>query len=237
MPFAALVDEENNYLVERFTVTYVTSGRDLLRLQVPRASRSQPVIVATPAFGEPALVRTDRDARPQVDYSQVFFGPLPGAASELRALKALLPSATFLTGKQATEAALRGVSGPRLLHVATHGFFLRDEEDAGDRDAKVTSTGGTRLGRWTKWVENPLLRSGLALAGANQGLSGEYDGVLTALEATGLESVGNRTRRAVCVRYRTRRREARRWRLRPSARAGPGRRGEPVDEPMAGIRP
>ena len=190
VPFAALVDEENNYLIERFTVTYVTSGRDLLRLQVPRESRSPPVIVATPAFGEPAQVTTDRDSRPQVDYSQVFFGPLPGAASEVRALKELLPSATFLTGEQATEAALRRLSGPRLLHVATHGFFLRDEEDAADRDAKVTSTSGTRLGKWARWVENPLLRSGLALAGANKGLKGEHDGVLTALETTGLNLWG-----------------------------------------------
>ena len=61
----------------------------------------------------------------------MFFGPLPGAADEVRALKELLPTATFLTGAQATEAALRRVNGPRLLHVATHGFFLRDDEGAG----------------------------------------------------------------------------------------------------------
>lgn len=190
VPFAALVDEENNYLVDRFTITYLTSGRDLLRLQVPRESRSQPVIVATPTFGEPALVTTNRDSRPRVDDSQAFFGPLPGAATEVRALKELLSNATFLTGEQATEAALRRVSGPRLLHVATHGFFLRDEEDVAGDDSNATSTSGTRLGKWARWVENPLLRSGLALAGANQGSSGEDDGVLTALEAAGLDLWG-----------------------------------------------
>lgn len=189
VPFAALIDENDTYLVERFTITYLTSGRDLLRLQVPHDTRSEAVIVAAPAFGEPALVSTNRGAQPQVDYSQLFFGPLPGAASEVRALKALLPKATFLTGTQATEAALRRVSGPRLLHVATHGFFLRDEE-ADDTNAAGTS--GTRLGRWARWVENPLLRSGLALAGANQGLSDEDDGVLTALEAAGLDLWGTR---------------------------------------------
>jgi CHAT domain-containing protein len=83
IPFAALVDEQTQCLVERYTITYLTSGRDLLRLQVPRDSRSQPVIVAAPAFGEPALVAADPDAAPhprqidertegraQVDYSQ-----------------------------------------------------------------------------------------------------------------------------------------------------------------------
>ena len=56
IPFAALVDEHNSYLVDRYTITYLTSGRDLLRLQVPRASKSAPVVVADPAFGEPATV-------------------------------------------------------------------------------------------------------------------------------------------------------------------------------------
>ena len=192
VPFAALVDEEDRYLVERFTITYLTSGRDLLRLQVAHEPRGQPVIVATPAFGEPALLSTNRGPRQQVDYSQVFFGPLPGAATEVRALKALLPTAALLTGAQATEAALRGLSGPRLLHVATHGFFLGDDDATADRDSSAAGTSGTRLGRWARWVENPLLRSGLALAGANHSPSGDDDGVLTALEAASLDLWGTR---------------------------------------------
>ena len=35
-------------------MSYLTSGRDLLRMQVPRVARSNPVIVADPLFGEPA---------------------------------------------------------------------------------------------------------------------------------------------------------------------------------------
>lgn len=42
------------------------------------------------------------------------------------------------------------------------------------------------------WVENPLLRSGLALAGANQRRSGQEDGILTALEAAGLDLWGTK---------------------------------------------
>ena len=34
IPFGALVDEQNRYLVENYSLTYLTSGRDLLRLQV-----------------------------------------------------------------------------------------------------------------------------------------------------------------------------------------------------------
>src|SRR5262249_32705946 len=51
MPFAALVDESNHYLVENYSITYLTSGRDLLRLQSPHNVQSGNVlIVADPLF-------------------------------------------------------------------------------------------------------------------------------------------------------------------------------------------
>ena len=60
VPFAALVDARNQYLVERYTISFLSSGRDLLRLQIPRESRGEAVIVAAPAFGEPALIGANR---------------------------------------------------------------------------------------------------------------------------------------------------------------------------------
>jgi CHAT domain-containing protein len=45
---------------------------------------------------------------------------------------------------------------------------------------------------WAAHIPNPLLRSGLALAGANQGKSGDNDGVLTALEAAFLDLSGTK---------------------------------------------
>jgi len=190
VPFGALVDERGAYLVERFSITYLTSGRDLLRLQVPQPERSHVVVLGDPTFGDPAL--RAGSTGPAIDDSQMFFGPLPGVASELRALRTLLPSATFFTRDAATKAALMGVKGPRILHIATHGFFLRDEPVEREPAATMTFRDATRLATATHHVDNPLLRSGLALAGANAGARGSDTGVLTALEAADLDLWGTK---------------------------------------------
>ncbi len=51
VPFAALVDEQNQYLIERYTISYLTSGRDLLRLQDSPPEQGVPLVVADPLFG------------------------------------------------------------------------------------------------------------------------------------------------------------------------------------------
>jgi CHAT domain-containing protein/Tfp pilus assembly protein PilF len=181
VPFEALVDEHGRYLIERYSTSYLTSGRDLLRMQATRAAHSAPVIFADPIFGEPATTsgRPQEDAVAPAshsvttgkDLSAVYFAPLAATAEEARAIKALFPDATLFTGQQATKTALQHVKGPRMLHIATHGFFLRD--------AHLT-------------VENPLLRSGLALAGANLTHDSPGSGMLTALEASGVNLWGTK---------------------------------------------
>jgi CHAT domain-containing protein/Tfp pilus assembly protein PilF len=199
IPFESLVDEQGRHLIQRYSFTYLTSGRDLLRLRAARESKGGPLVVADPAFGEPAVVASragmgrtaDANGRVQLDYSQLFFGPLPGVGAEVRALKELLPQATFLTREQATKSALMRVSAPSILHIATHGFFLQNDPQVRDRGGAQTKS-ETRLGKSLAQVENPLLRSGLALAGANRGLGGEEDGVLTAFEAAHLDLWGTK---------------------------------------------
>ena len=97
----------------------------------------------------------------------------------------------MLRGTHATEAALKKVAGPRILHIATHGFFLPAEAprpvDA-PPGAPASAPAGPQAEATTP--ENPLLRSGLVLAGANRLSSGGEDGILTALEAAGLDLWG-----------------------------------------------
>ena len=201
IPFGALLDEHGKYLVEGYSITYLTSGRDLLRLQAGAASKQGPLVFANPLFDAQAAADQSTQGaaagagqRRSVDLSQVRFAPLPGTAGEAQALGSILPGVKVLAEAQATEAALKQVSGPSVLHVATHGFFLPDqppEADAVARGLGLTADGAPAAG--ARREENPLLRSGLALAGANRGQSGAgEDGVLTALEAAGLDLWGTK---------------------------------------------
>ena len=181
VPFEALVDEHGRYLIERYGMTYFTSGRDLLRMEVPKGTPGRPLIVADPLFGEPAGRAVARNRTGSVrrsvtggrEIGSLYFAPLSGSAAEARAIKSLFPDATLLTGRRATKASLETASAPSILHIASHGFFL---EDAGLSGSLVS--------------QNPLLRSGLALAGANLPGPAQGDGILTALEAAGLDLWG-----------------------------------------------
>ncbi len=193
VPFEALVDEQGRYLVERFAFTYLTSGRDLLRLASREPAREGALVVADPDFGAhgaPAPAQGQRETRGgerAVDMTRVRFPPLPGTRNEALAVRKALPDARLLLSAEATESAVKAVKGPRILHLATHGFFLpepRAPERGTDRNSQAIAAAVQR--------KSPLLRAGIALAGANARQSGDDDGILTALEASALDLGGTK---------------------------------------------
>ena len=181
VPFEALVDENGKYLIERFTFNYLTSGRDLLAWRNNASAKEGPVVVANPDYGE-AEAGSGHDR---------LFEPLPATGSEGRKLAHLLhlkPDFLLEQGR-ATKAAVLKVASPVLLHVATHGFFFESEPPATPSQSASSYFGGNGpalAGR----IDNPLLRAGLALAGANHVSPSGESGILTALEVSGLDLFG-----------------------------------------------
>ena len=170
LPFEVLVDENNQYLVENYQITYLTSGRDLLQ-QKPKNNRQIPLIMANPKYEQHGEV--DLENYLSIGLSDQVFPILGGTQQEAETMSQLFPEALILTKTTATENALKQIKNPNFLHIATHGFFL----------SKPTSENSTD-------IYNPLFRSGLVFAGVEQQQSEGDDGIFTAYEATFLNLVG-----------------------------------------------
>jgi CHAT domain-containing protein len=123
--------------------------------------------------------------------------PLPGTVAEVAAVKAAFAqhfsqvAPLELTGAAATKNAVRDeMSKCRYLHFSTHGFFAAPKvKSATSLDAQQNSTAmGSLVTRQDVSGYHPDLLSGLVLAGANrQAADGQEDGILTALEVSGLD--------------------------------------------------
>lgn len=127
------------------------------------------------------------------EYGTQEVSALPGTKVEIDGVAKILTTAGYkvnkLTEKNANEKNIKVVKGTELVHIATHGYFLQDA-DAGANG----SVFGVNVENATN---NPLLRSGLILAGAEKAITGaEADitnndnGVLTAYEAMNLNLEG-----------------------------------------------
>ncbi|MEO0853316.1 MAG: CHAT domain-containing protein, partial [Cyanobacteria bacterium J06648_11] len=186
LPLGALLDRENAFLLETYQITYLTSGRDLLRMQSSELPSRPPLLFANPAFEEADAIAApgspDRSHRRAGSLRGIKYGPLPFAEAEAEAIAPLFPAARTFIGADATETQLKQVRSPQFLHLATHGFFEGDRSAIAPNSADPATEAGA--------IENPLLLSGLALAGFNNRRSGNEDGVLTALEVTGLDLQG-----------------------------------------------
>jgi CHAT domain-containing protein/Flp pilus assembly protein TadD len=164
--FATLLDPQADFLAERYDISYLSSGRDLVTSSSSVDSEASQVRL----FGNPEYGTHD----PTV--TGVVLSPLPGTAVECQALESALTtqSPVLVLGAQATEAEVRKLGSPRILHIATHGLFL--SESLGPR--------------------NPMSRSGLAFVGAQTTLDGwaggrasepDQDGLLTAEEVGSMD--------------------------------------------------
>lgn len=201
LPFEILPMPDSSYLIEKYSVSYLSSGRDLLRYRQPTETSADVIIMADPDFDNAAPLTIEASSvltTAGVHVSDTLIHQLRGSegclegpfgrlghgltegkhvAESFRNLSKR--SVAEFYGPQASEARLKGVvAGPGVLHLATHGYFCPKAEDL--------PTG----------YENPLLRSGLLLAGCNRNIARDTatvtgeDGILTAFEVSGLNLNG-----------------------------------------------
>ncbi len=195
--FNILSDTNGTFLLEKMAISMVTSGRDILQwYSTPEQTANQ---IAT-LFFSPDYDNYDDHDRPhqlanfssttnsiplrgtlnEIDCLGDDYAPLPQSVVEGEAVESLLVSHGYQNIDaydkiRANETNLKQLSySPTILHIASHGFYCEPEQE-------------------TRKTFNPLLFSGLVLAGANRSFDSDEsdiirtdDGILTALELSSL---------------------------------------------------
>lgn len=192
---AALPTGDGRYLIETGpAIRLLSTGRSLLRAdgEDERVSGRGILALGSPDFNADGAMRIAgmqkdrtavpyRGASPSCALRDMSWAELPAARREVESLEALWKDrepVVLLTGGTASEERFKSdAAGKRLLHLATHGYFLKDRCE----------------GMAGMPIRNPLLMSGLVMAGANRGESpagGAEDGILTAEELAALDLRG-----------------------------------------------
>jgi CHAT domain-containing protein len=201
VPFAALPSptDPGRYLNEAFQLRILTTGRDLVRLQQPiqaagGQSAGSNLLLADPDYGPPSTATS-------ATANSFSFLPLPYTKAEAEQLKGLLHVPEPFLGREATASQVLRSRGPRVLHIATHGYFQPEVfTTAGTRLMASRAADGSGFATAQLYQPNsqlqlenqePLQRIYLALAGANiPTANAADDGRLTAAEAAGMDLAG-----------------------------------------------
>ncbi len=176
---------EGNFLLTQNNIVLISSTRDLIESRAGKSKSKAKTEVDKKAgdailLGNP-LYYTAADTKAHT------ISQLPGAETEVLQVDAILKASnrrvTTYLGTEATEGQLKKVFNPGIFHIATHGFFLQNEEEEEEGLEDFSD----------KATENPLLRSGLLLKNGGQLLQNEHvfafnkeEGILTAYEAMNL---------------------------------------------------
>jgi CHAT domain-containing protein/Tfp pilus assembly protein PilF len=162
------------YVLNHYDIVLLGNTKDLVSIKArkPSSGKKTATLVGFPTYGSPDIA------------------PLPGTKVEVEGVSKILKTGAFqvnsMLGAQATEAGLKKVKSPTLLHIATHGYFLQDVEQVNNAYGVDVDNAG----------RNPLLRSGLMLTGAGAEIDNQLsvtsndNGIMTAYEAMNLDLYG-----------------------------------------------
>ena len=198
LPFKALQNEHGENLGQLVALTRLGSARDIVFPQ--QTIKTNPsTIMANPVYSAQADSKKPSNRTISQTLRDLSFGSLPGTKAESdsiqKTMRQLQQPVNVYTEKQASETTIKKEKSPRILHIATHGFFLEKLDIPEDKNLTRGIQFNDRGKMAIAYVDNPLARSGLAFTYANQGIKGHKqadgsDGILTALEVIDLNLEG-----------------------------------------------
>lgn len=174
------------YVLDRNNIVLLSNSKDLLTAVRPRSTAVSNAYL----FGNPVFYASTDSSGQAIPPPSRGLSMLPGTELEIQQIDKMLRSNRWIaksyTAAQATEDEVKNIKSPRVLHVATHGFFLEDV-------SLNSQTNSSTLLNESRLTANPLLRSGLLFKDAGDilkvGNASNYNlrnGILTAYEAMNL---------------------------------------------------
>lgn len=188
----SLNSSDKQYVADHLGIINITNLTDVLNIKenvISEITFETAVLVGAPNFelkdNKLQISKKKQKGESQNDKRHVnFFNSiteLPGTRIEIENIRDILQrnnvKMTKFIGDYANKHNLQSIESPNILHIATHGFFLEN----GNRTVTASGISGTAKD------ENPLLRSGLLLAGVKNRFD-EFEnqnygnGILTAFE-------------------------------------------------------
>lgn len=170
LPFEVLYDRKNKqFFMEQMYIQYVSSAKELDTSEHSESVKTNDIVIfANPNFdanvsASKTLLRGNiLEALPKQFYA------LPGTKKEANTIHKIFSSAKLFLEENATETELLKVKSPKILHIATHGFFLKDFN-----------------------TYSALMKNGIVLNAANTTIrEKEGEGIVTGLELAGLSLQG-----------------------------------------------
>lgn len=178
--------ETKKYLIEETNIVLLTNSQDLLETITTSDSKTAEIF-SYPDYDFIASTVEAESSEPLSRYGFTKLSELPGTKIEADSITKILKSKNWKVNEhlqaEATEAAIKKIQNPKILHIATHGFFLKDVSE----NASVVMGMQAQIAK-----ENPLLRSGLMMAGSaaiarDSMVDNTFDdGILTAYEAANM---------------------------------------------------
>ena len=178
LPFEALMDGDK-YLIEKKQIRYTPSAKEFIRTHKFNIKDEGKDITM---FSDPnyesksgksmEMVADTPNVNKAVQTRSIknmgTFKRLRGFKKEEEVLQSSFSGVKLFSRENANEENILAVKSPKILHITTHGYFISDEN-----------------------ITNPMLKSGVALSGANIGIKQQTgEGLVNALKLSGLSLDG-----------------------------------------------
>ena len=195
---------ETETLADRYNLVEMNSTRQLVIPTQIKNANNDAVLFGGIQFEKDSIIQNNEPifasrSRGELSFNSIdstlrggSWNYLAGTEREVNAIEKLMITASVKVnlkkGYEATEESFKNIgahnaASPRILHIATHGYFFPDPKGTAKRSGLSSEQESV-----FKISDHPMLRSGLIMAGGNaawqgkQPLEGREDGILTAYE-------------------------------------------------------